>query len=107
MIVGAQNEKTNCVNCPSGHISIEINVLNYPQNHSCVCFLILAIPCEDPPKVVGAMMVGDGFVFQEQVHYTCRDGYRMEGSRSLICGANGKWIGQTPVCKGPFRVGFS
>ncbi|KAM7431863.1 CUB and sushi domain-containing protein 3 [Porites harrisoni] len=61
------------------------------------------ITCEDPPKVVGAMMVDSGgFVFKEQVRYNCRDGYRMEGSGTLTCAANGKWIGEIPVCKAIF-----
>lgn len=65
-----------------------------------------AIPCEEPPKVAGATMVGGGFVFKAQVHYTCREGYQMEGTGTLTCGANGKWIGETPVCKGRFREEF-
>ena len=65
------------------------------------CVIVLAITCEDPPKVVGAIMVDSGgFLFKEQVRYNCRDGYRMEGSGTLTCAANGKWIGEIPVCKG-------
>ena len=46
------------------------------------------------------MVDNGGFVFKEQVRYKCRDGYRMEGSGTLTCAANGKWIGEIPVCKG-------
>lgn len=50
------------------------------------------------------MMEGGGFVHKTHVHYKCREGYEMQGSGTLTCGPNGKWIGETPVCKGAFHV---
>lgn len=50
------------------------------------------------------MMEGGGFVYKAHVHYKCREGYEMQGSGTLTCGPNGKWIGETPVCKGAFHV---
>ena len=61
---------------------------------------LIAIPCEDPPTVADAEMFGGGFVFGAHVHYTCREGFKMQGQDSLKCGEKGKWIGETPVCKG-------
>ncbi|XP_068726553.1 zona pellucida sperm-binding protein 3 receptor-like isoform X1 [Montipora capricornis] len=58
------------------------------------------VSCEKPPKVVGAMMESTtSFVYKTQLHYMCREGYQMQGSPTLTCGANGKWIGEIPVCK--------
>lgn len=58
------------------------------------------VSCEKPPKVVGAVMEGTtSFVYKTQLHYMCREGYQMQGSPTLTCGANGKWIGEIPVCK--------
>ena len=66
-------------------------------------FFMIAIQCEEPPKVAGAVMEdGGGFLFKAHVHYTCREGYRMEGTGTLTCEANGKWIGEIPACKGNF-----
>lgn len=64
---------------------------------------IIAISCEDPPTVTDADIFGGGFVFGAHVHYTCREGYQMQGQDGLTCGEKGKWIGETPVCKGMFH----
>lgn len=61
---------------------------------------MIAISCGDPPAVADAEMFGGGFVFEAHVHYTCHEGYKMEGQNSLTCGEYGKWIGELPVCKG-------
>ena len=45
----------------------------------------------------------DGFLYEAQVHYMCREGYQMQGSATLTCGPNGEWIGETPKCKGMFQ----
>ena len=50
-----------------------------------------------------AEMFGGGFVFGAHVHYTCREGYKMQGPDNLACGEQGKWIGEAPVCTGTFR----
>lgn len=63
-----------------------------------------AITCEDPPKVADAEMFGGGFVFEARVHYTCREGYKMQGPANLACGEQGKWIGEVPVCTGTFEL---
>lgn len=63
----------------------------------------LAITCEDPPAVADAEMFGGGFVFGAHVHYTCREGYKIQGPDNLTCGEKGKWIGEVPVCTGTFR----
>lgn len=62
------------------------------------------ITCEDPPTVANAEMFGGGFVFEAHVHYTCREGYKMQGAADLACGEQGKWIGEVPVCTGKFQL---
>ncbi|XP_067016859.1 C4b-binding protein alpha chain-like isoform X1 [Acropora muricata] len=59
------------------------------------------IQCKEPPKVVGASVMEstNGFLYEAQVHYMCRQGYQMQGSATLTCGPNGEWIGETPNCK--------
>lgn len=64
----------------------------------------LGITCEDPPTVANAEMFGGGFVFEAHVHYTCREGYKMQGAADLACGEQGKWIGEVPVCTGKFQL---
>ena len=63
---------------------------------------ILAVPCEEPPKVDDAVMLSGGFVFGARVYYTCSEGYKLQGPDTLACGEDGKWVGETPVCKGEF-----
>lgn len=60
------------------------------------------VPCEEPPKVPDAVMFGGGFVFGAHVYYTCNEGYKLKGPDTLTCGEDGKWVGETPVCKGEF-----
>ena len=69
-----------------------------------VC-LVAAVQCKEPPKVVGASVMEstNGFLYEAQVHYMCRQGYQMQGSATLTCGPNGEWIGETPNCKGMFQ----
>ncbi|XP_074621824.1 zona pellucida sperm-binding protein 3 receptor-like isoform X2 [Acropora palmata] len=65
------------------------------------------VQCKEPPKVVGASVMEstDGFLYEAQVHYMCREGYQMQGSATLTCGPNGEWIGETPNCKECAGVG--
>ncbi|KAL9989300.1 hypothetical protein ACROYT_G003834 [Oculina patagonica] len=82
-------------------------VLEGPKTRSCLANqtwsktqpICKPVSCEDPPIVADAEMFGGGFVFGAHVHYTCREGFKMQGQDSLTCGEKGKWIGETPVCK--------
>ena len=49
-----------------------------------------------------AVMFGGGFVFGAHVYYNCNKGYKLKGPDTLTCGEDGKWVGETPVCKGEF-----
>ena len=63
---------------------------------------ILAVICEEPLKVPDAVIFGGRFVFGAHVYYTCNKGYKLKGPDTLTCGEDGKWVGETPVCKGEF-----
>lgn len=48
------------------------------------------------------VMFGGGFVFGVYVYYICNEGYKLKGLDILICGEDGKWVGEIFVCKGEF-----
>ena len=41
-----------------------------------------------------------GTTFGSVATYTCQLGYSVVGSLTRLCGANGEWSGQEPVCEG-------
>ena len=41
-----------------------------------------------------------GNTFGQIAEYTCNTGFNLIGDSMLICGADGQWIGDSPVCEG-------
>ncbi|XP_063401402.1 sushi, von Willebrand factor type A, EGF and pentraxin domain-containing protein 1-like [Mytilus trossulus] len=58
-----------------------------------------AISCEVPPDVNNAIRLGTDFTYQSTIIYHCSTGYSIAGTETLICGLNGKWLGDLPSCE--------
>ena len=41
-----------------------------------------------------------GISLGDTAEYTCNNGFNLVGESVLICGADGQWIGDSPVCEG-------
>ena len=58
------------------------------------------IRCGYPGHLVNGLVIGRSYLFGDVVHYSCNEGYRLEGGpKSRQCNENGTWSQQKPVCK--------
>ena len=45
-------------------------------------------------------MIGRSYLFGDVIHYSCEEGYKLQGSKSRQCNEHGIWTGTRPTCKG-------
>ncbi|XP_073447245.1 sushi, von Willebrand factor type A, EGF and pentraxin domain-containing protein 1 isoform X2 [Aquarana catesbeiana] len=57
------------------------------------------VECPQPDEILNGIVDVQGLTFLSSVHYTCKPGFELMGNTKLICGADGHWIGEIPVCK--------
>ena len=48
----------------------------------------------------GSINTKDGNEFEDEVVYSCDDGYMLQGNSSRKCGADKTWQGIAPSCQG-------
>ena len=61
----------------------------------------LRVSCSNPPLPANAVIFSVNTGYNGSVIYACAEDYRLErGDMSMLCGGNGMWIGQPPVCTG-------
>ncbi|XP_078575446.1 sushi, von Willebrand factor type A, EGF and pentraxin domain-containing protein 1-like isoform X3 [Branchiostoma floridae x Branchiostoma japonicum] len=51
------------------------------------------VSCGNPPTVLNSVRTGDNYTFGNTVAYTCKEGYRLRGSRQLVCKEDATWKG--------------
>ncbi|KAJ8262625.1 hypothetical protein GJAV_G00168490 [Gymnothorax javanicus] len=56
------------------------------------------IECDAPRKIANGMASYSKLQFGQVVTYSCRQGFRLEGPRTLSCLASGFWDRETPTC---------
>jgi hypothetical protein len=57
------------------------------------------VDCGAPPiPANGRVSTSSGTQFNDSASYSCNDGYKIEGSPSRTCQANGSWSGSAPTC---------
>ncbi|XP_065195935.1 sushi, von Willebrand factor type A, EGF and pentraxin domain-containing protein 1-like isoform X2 [Sycon ciliatum] len=59
-----------------------------------------ALPCSDPGIPVNGGRVITGLAFQDNVSYSCNNGFQLNGTANISCiWVNGtKWTNSTPIC---------
>ena len=60
--------------------------------------ILAALSCDEPENLTNEDRVGHDFTFMKTIHYLCHAGYRLNGSRTRTCSANGTWTGSSPSC---------
>ena len=69
-----------------------------PHNSTCE-----KVHCGEPPTSANSYFTGTNFTFLGIVSFSCNQTFnRKSGSTESRCGPDGKWTGETIVCKGGF-----
>ncbi|XP_011871381.1 PREDICTED: sushi, von Willebrand factor type A, EGF and pentraxin domain-containing protein 1-like [Vollenhovia emeryi] len=58
------------------------------------------IKCGFPGYFPRGRIHGDSYSFEDEIHYSCAEGYELRGNPHRICNSDGKWIGLPPICIG-------
>ncbi|KAL6256847.1 hypothetical protein P5V15_011783 [Pogonomyrmex californicus] len=58
------------------------------------------IKCGFPGYFPRGRIHGDSYLFEDEIYYSCADGYELRGNPHRICNSDGKWIGLPPICIG-------
>ncbi|KAM9329386.1 sushi, von Willebrand factor type A, EGF and pentraxin domain-containing protein 1 [Gastrophryne carolinensis] len=79
-----------------GKAEITCNIVGKwsPDLPSCV-----PVECPQPDEILNGIVDVQGLTYLSSVLYTCKPGFELLGNATLICGADGHWIGRMPVCK--------
>lgn len=76
-----------------------INYENY--EHTYFCFAVVtAVQCPVPEAPRHGRAIYTSCAYNSIVSYECKYGYRLVGDNTRRCGADKKWSGQQPSCKG-------
>ncbi|XP_071636943.1 sushi, von Willebrand factor type A, EGF and pentraxin domain-containing protein 1 [Temnothorax longispinosus] len=58
------------------------------------------IKCGFPGYFPRGRIHGDSYSFEDEIHYSCAEGYELHGNPHRICNSDGRWIGLPPLCIG-------
>ena len=58
------------------------------------------LACTYPGTIISGTMSSIKFYYpiNDNITYTCSDGFMLEGARSIVCLEGGRWSGQVPTC---------
>ncbi|CAH2293998.1 sushi, von Willebrand factor type A, EGF and pentraxin domain-containing 1 [Pelobates cultripes] len=59
----------------------------------------IPVECPQPEEVPNGILDVQGLTYLSTVLYTCKPGFNLKGNATLICGADGCWLGGKPMCK--------
>ena len=68
------------------------------------------IRCGYPGHILNGHVIGRSYLFGDVIHYSCRQGYKLDGPKSRQCTKSGHWSGKRPICRGSidfFTYSFS
>uniref|UniRef100_A0AAY4CTR2 Sushi, von Willebrand factor type A, EGF and pentraxin domain-containing protein 1 n=1 Tax=Denticeps clupeoides TaxID=299321 RepID=A0AAY4CTR2_9TELE len=57
------------------------------------------VECPLPKEITNGMVAYSQLEFSRSVTYSCQQGYRLEGPKTLTCLETGKWDQEVPTCK--------
>ncbi|XP_011690241.1 PREDICTED: sushi, von Willebrand factor type A, EGF and pentraxin domain-containing protein 1-like [Wasmannia auropunctata] len=58
------------------------------------------IKCGFPGYFPRGRIHGESYSFEDEIYYSCTEGYELRGNPHRICNSDGKWIGLPPICIG-------
>ncbi|XP_012529984.1 sushi, von Willebrand factor type A, EGF and pentraxin domain-containing protein 1 isoform X2 [Monomorium pharaonis] len=58
------------------------------------------IKCGFPGYFPRGRIHGESYSFEDEIYYSCAEGYELRGNPHRICNSDGKWIGLPPICIG-------
>ncbi|XP_066469620.1 sushi, von Willebrand factor type A, EGF and pentraxin domain-containing protein 1 isoform X1 [Tiliqua scincoides] len=61
--------------------------------------ICIPVSCGPPPGLENGQVFGDEYTFQKYIEYICQEGFLLEGDKKRVCLADGRWNGDTPVCR--------
>ncbi len=62
---------------------------------------ILVVSCGVPERIDNATLSGNNHNYGDMIIYTCLESFRLaSGTLKRMCGPDGNWTGQPPVCLG-------
>ena len=67
-------------------------------------FLFEEIKCGFPGYFPRGHIYGKSYLFEDEIYYSCNEGYELRGNPHRICNSDGKWIGLPPICIGNNRT---
>ena len=58
------------------------------------------IRCGYPGHLLNGHVIGRSYLFGDVIHYSCRQGFKLDGPKSRQCTKSGLWSGKRPICRG-------
>ncbi|KAG5311324.1 SVEP1 protein, partial [Acromyrmex insinuator] len=62
--------------------------------------ICMKIKCGFPGYFPRGRIYGESYLFEDEIYYSCNEGYELRGNPHRICNSDGKWIGLPPICIG-------
>ena len=62
-------------------------------------YIFIVVNCGDPGIPVNGTRAVSTFTCPITVNYTCNEGFRLIGNRSISCLDGGHWSGAPPTCQ--------
>lgn len=84
--------------------SCDYNKIDDDCNMNCLgCLVVTAVQCPTPENPKNGKAIFTSFSYNSVVSYECNYGFTLVGESSRRCGADKKWSGQLPSCKGKMK----
>ncbi|XP_018392761.1 PREDICTED: sushi, von Willebrand factor type A, EGF and pentraxin domain-containing protein 1-like [Cyphomyrmex costatus] len=62
--------------------------------------ICIKIKCGFPGYFPRGRIHGESYLFEDEIYYSCNEGYELRGNPHRICNFDGKWNGLPPICIG-------
>lgn len=72
----------------------------------CSCVVVTAVQCPPPENPRHGKAIYTSCSYNSVVSYECKYGYTLVGETTRRCGADKKWSGAQPQCKGKIVAFF-
>ncbi|MEE6459030.1 hypothetical protein FKM82_000515 [Ascaphus truei] len=59
----------------------------------------IPVECPQPEEILNGIVDVQGLTYLSTALYTCKPGFELMGNSTLICGEDGYWLSEKPMCK--------